>query len=104
MPAKSDRINGSSDLVCSHDPKILFSRKLRSQLGITVRIRKRPNARERHQNKHLDFDPLYFASRGSQVRTLSRPPTSPFKHLLIRPLFDFLKAVRALYLAVRCHG
>jgi len=27
----------------------------RSRLGIIVRIRRRPNARKRHQNKHLDF-------------------------------------------------
>jgi hypothetical protein len=39
----------------SHNPKVLFSRELRPQLGIIVRIRRRPNARKRHQNKHLGF-------------------------------------------------
>jgi hypothetical protein len=39
----------------SNNPKVLFSRKLRSQLGIIVRISRRLNARKRHQNKHLGF-------------------------------------------------
>ena len=54
----SEATPGKRDIVfdfISHNPKVLFSRKLRSQLGINVRIGRCPNARKRHQNKHLDF-------------------------------------------------
>ena len=51
-PAKRDMVFD----FFSHNPKVWFSRKIRSQLGIIVRISRRPNARKRHQNKHLILD------------------------------------------------
>ena len=56
--APSEATPGKLDIVfdlISHNPNVLFSWKLKSQLGIIARIRRRPNARKRHQNKHLDF-------------------------------------------------
>ena len=50
-PAKRDMVFD----FFSHNPKVWFSRKIRSLLGIIVRTSRRPNARKRHQNKHLDF-------------------------------------------------
>ncbi len=40
----------------------------KASIGIIAWIRRRPNARKRHQNKHLDFDPDCLRSRGSGVR------------------------------------